>query len=334
MSPPPEPVSTPSPVADVLLHDGTIATIRRTVPDDLDALRGLHAGLGAESYRRRFFGTGTALAADYLHHLATAPDVIALVAEREGRTVALGTAEPVAEELAEVAFVVAEDCHGLGLGSLLLEHLAAEGRARGFTRFAAEVMSDNREMLDVFAHAGFAETHRTDRGTVELAMATDLTPLAVAAADAKERVAEAESLRPLLDPRSVAVVGVRSDGTGVGAALLRSIVEGGFDGGIAVVHPRLAGVEGIGVWRSFAEVPERVDLAVVAVPARQVLDVLSEAAAAGVRAAVVVSSGFEELGADGAQAQRAILDLARRHSMRVVGPNCLGIVSRAPGRLL
>jgi acyl-CoA synthetase (NDP forming)/GNAT superfamily N-acetyltransferase len=320
--------------ADVLLHDGTIATIRPMTAGDLEGIRELHARLGEQGYRWRFFGSGARLAEDYLHHLAAAGQTIALLAEQEGRPLALATAEPLGRDAAEVSFAVAENTRGLGLGSLLLEHLAAEGRRRGLARFIAHVMAENTGMLDVFGHAGFAEAHRNVHGTVELTLTTDLTMEALDAADAKERAAQAESLRPLLQPRSVAVAGVRVDGSGVGAAIVRSIVEGGFGGALAVVHPSLEGVEGIGVWRRFSDIPGQVDLAVVAVPARAVLEVLTDAAAAGVRAAVVVSAGFEELGAEGREAQRAILDLARRTSMRIVGPNCLGLLCHAPGELL
>lgn len=320
--------------ADVLLHDGTIATIRPMTHADIDAVRDLHAHLGEEGYRSRFFGSGPRLAEDYLHHLATSDRTIALLAEREGSALALGTAEPLAGDTAEVAFVVATPARGLGLGSLLLEHLAAEGRRRGITKFTADVMATNTEMLAVLAEAGFAETSRNERGTVVLSLDIDLVLEALAAADAKERAAQSESLLPLLHPRSIAVAGVRSDGTGVGAAILRSIVAGSFDGTVAVIHPRQATLAGVPAWRTFADVPDHVDLALVAVPAPAVLGVLTDAAAAGVRAAVVVSSGFQELGTEGRDLQREILELARRTSMRIVGPNCLGLLSQSPDTVL
>ncbi|MCA1981869.1 GNAT family N-acetyltransferase [Nocardioides nematodiphilus] len=298
--------------------------------DDREAVRDLHTRLGEDGYRSRFFGSGPRLAEDYVRHLATSDGTIALLAERDGGAVALGTAEPLGPDTAEVAFVVALPARGLGLGSLLLEHLAAAARRRGITRFTADVLSTNTEMLAVLADAGFAETSRNERGTVVLSLDIDLVLEALAAADAKERTAQAESLRPLLRPRSVAVAGVRSDGTGVGAAILRSIVAGSFDGAATVIDPSRTTIAGVPVWRTFADAPDPVDLAVVAVPAAAVLGVLTDAAAAGIRAAVVVSSGFEELGPDGRHLQREILDLARRASMRIVGPNCLGLLSQGP----
>lgn len=312
--------------ADVLLRDGTVAVVRSATPDDIAALERLHAGLSADNLRRRFFGAGPRLASDYLHHLAMSPQTVALVAERAGRLVALGTAEPAGEGCAEVAFVVADECHGLGLGSLLLEHLAAVARDHGVRRFVAEILPDNHEMLEVLSDAGFSDSMRIDAGTVRLELDTSLTGAALAAADARERVAEAESLRPLLHPGSVTVVGARRDGTGVGAAVIGSILRGGYPGRLDVVHPGVRSILGVRAWPTVAAVPHPVDLAIVAVPARSVLGTVEAAASAGVRAAVILSSGFEALGAEGRRTQQEILAAARRSSMRVVGPNCLGLL--------
>ncbi len=229
------------------------------------------------------------------------------------RVVALGTAEPVSADAAEVAFLVDEDLHGHGLGSLLLEHLAAACRDRGIRRFVAEVLADNHAMLGVFLDAGFEITqrlrgrHRPRRaGDRRLRRAPSPPPTT---ARAGPRPA---SSRPLLYPRSVAVTGVRRDGTGIGAAVLGSIQAGGFTGTLYVVHP--SGADGgrrARPPRASSTCPSRVDLAIVAVPAERVLDALRDAAEAGVPAAVVISSGFEEMGAEGAALQREMLDLAR-----------------------
>ncbi len=126
------------------------------------------------------------------------------------------------------------------------------------------------------------------------------------------------------------MTGVRRDGTGIGAAVLGSILAGGYTGTLHVVHPSGAVVAGVASSAHFTDLPDQVDLAIVAVPAARVLDALRDAAAAGVRTAVVISSGFEEMGAEGADLQREMLDLARSHSMRLVGPNCLGVMSNDP----
>ena len=322
---------TPGPApADVLLADGSVATIRRATPDDVTALDALHAGISDDNLRLRFFTVTRVAARAYVEHLASATDTLAMVVERAGVVVAVGTAEPAGPDVAEVAFLVEDSQHGLGLGSLLLEHLAAAGRERGVRRFVAEVLADNRAMLGVFADAGFTITRLAEGGEVHVEMDTVASAAALAAADERECRSEARSLQPLLYPRCVAVTGVRRDGSGVGAAILRSVVAGGFTGEVYAVHPRAAGVEGVAAFPRLVEVPATVDLVVVAVPADRVLATLEDAAEAGARAAVVVSSGFEELGAEGARMQREMLDLARRRSIRIVGPNCLGLMSNDP----
>jgi acyl-CoA synthetase (NDP forming)/GNAT superfamily N-acetyltransferase len=324
--------------ADVLLADGTVAVVRPVLPGDRAGLDDLHEGASLASLRLRFFATGRKAGHDYVEHLfdeAAAPGVTALVVTVRGRIVALGTAEQESPDVAEVAFLVAEDMHGHGMGGLLLEHLAAACRDRGVRRFVAEVLIDNHPMLRVFLDAGFEVTRQVaELGSVRLELGTGASARAVEAADGRESRAEARSLAPLLYPRSVAVTGVRRDGSGIGAAVLASIRAGGYTGSLHVVHPAgtvLAGaLAGVPSAARFVDLPEPVDLAILAVPAPRAIDALRDAVAAGAGAAVVISSGFEELGAEGAELQRAMLDLAREHSVRLVGPNCLGVMSNDP----
>ncbi len=318
--------------ADVLLTDGTVAVVRSVLLDDHQGLAALHEGVSVTSLRMRFFTVRREAGRNYVEHLfdPDQPTIASLVVTVRGRIVALGTAEPVSPDTAEVAFLVDEKMHGHGLGSLLLEHLAAVCRDRGIRRFVAEVLTENRAMLGVFLDAGFEISRTTDAGTTSVELGIAASARAVAAADVREGRSETRSLAPLLYPRSVAVTGVRRDGTGIGAAVLGSIRAGGYTGSLHVVHPGGAVVAGVASSTRFVDLPETVDLAIVAVPAQRVLDALGDAAAAGVPTAVVISSGFEEMGAEGAEMQRAMLDLARAHSMRLVGPNCLGVMSNDP----
>ncbi|WP_395695137.1 GNAT family N-acetyltransferase [Nocardioides sp.] len=316
--------------ADVLLTDGTVASIRPISAEDGPALTDLHDSIGPENVRLRFFSSSRVAGRQYVAHVLDSPDTLALVAERRGEVVALGTAEPVGAGTAEIAFLVADECHGLGIGSLLLEHLAAAGREHGVRRFTAEVLSENAVMLDILRHAGFDVTHRTEAGCVLVEMDTTASYDALRAADEREALTEARSLAPLLRPRSVAVVGARRSGSGVGAAVLRSIVSGGYTGTVHVVHPSAGSMRGVPAVRSLAELPVPADLVVVAVPAPQVVDVLRDAAAAQCRGAVVISAGFAEAGPEGAALQQEVLEIARASSMRVVGPNCLGILNTHP----
>ena len=321
------------PAADVLLADGTVAVIREVRPADRPGLEALHDEASAASLRLRFFATSRRAGRDYVAHLfegGGADTMASLVATVHDRVVALATAERVGPDAAEVAFMVADSLRGRGVGSLLLEHLAAAARDQGVRRFVAEVLAENTRMLRVFLDAGFEISRETEEGTVHVEMGTTASARAVAAADEREFLSEARSLAPLLYPGSVAVTGVRRDGTGVGAAVLDSIGSGGFTGRLCVVHPQAEAVDGVTAYPRLTDVPFHLDLVVVAVPAERVLDTIRDAATAGASSAVVISSGFEELGGVGKDIQREMLRIARDHSMRLVGPNCLGLMSNHP----
>ena len=321
------------PAADVLLADGTVAVIREMRPDDRPGLEALHESASDASLRLRFFATSRRAGLDYVAHLfegGGADTMASLVATVHGRIVALATAERVGPDVAEVAFLVADSLRGRGVGSLLLEHLAAAARDQGVRRFVAEVLAENSRMLHVFLDAGFEITRHTEEGTVHVEMGTTASARAVAAADEREFSSEARSLAPLLYPGSVAVTGARRNGTGVGAAVLRSIREGGFAGEHCVEHPQADTIDGVTAHPRLVDVPGHLDLVVVAVPADRVLDTIRDAAAAGASSAVVISSGFDEMGGAGHEMQREMLRVARDHSMRLVGPNCLGLMSNHP----
>jgi acyl-CoA synthetase (NDP forming)/GNAT superfamily N-acetyltransferase len=330
LSAPPQTESALPGPADVVLADGRLGVIRRLEPGDGVAIHALHEQTSDDALRMRFFNVSRPAAHAYVEHVLADPDTIALVAEVGGRLVALATAEPTGPDSSEVALLVADDHHGQGLGTLLLEHLFALARDRGIRRIEAEVLVENHAMLRVLADTGFELTQYPDRGVVMVNLQTAGNPKAQEAADRREFSAESRSLAPLLAPRSVAVAGVRSDGTGVGAAVLRAIVETGFVGSVAVVHPRLKTVSGVHAYPSFGDLPVPVDLAVIAVPAEASARTLEDAAAAGVPAAVVISSGFGELGPAGTALQRQLSVVARTRGIRLVGPNCLGMLANDP----
>ncbi len=317
--------------ADVLLADGTIAVIRSLRADDRDAVLALHESVSVDTLRLRFFSPSREAGRHYVAHLF-APDntrSAALVALVRGRVAGLATAELLSPDSAEVAFLVADEDRGRGVGSLLLEHLAALGRRHGVSRFEAEVLGDNYGMLRVFRAAGFAATRRTVEGEVEVELRTDASREAVEAADRREWRAAARSLRPLLHPRSVAVVGVRRSAGGFGHGVLQAIRGSSYAGTLHVVHPEAASIDGLPAIRSLAELEEPVDLVVVAVPADGVADVLHDAAANGAGAAVVISSGFSGTGSG--ERRHELLELARSSSLRLVGPNSQGVLDNGDG---
>ena len=217
-----------------------------------------------------------------------------------------------------MAFVVSDEQQGRGIGTVLLEHLAAAARERGITRFVAETLARNRQMLGVFRAAGFAERTR-HRGRRRSRRAADRTHRrARAAVEAREHHAEAASVARVLTPRSVAVIGASRNPDTVGHQALRNLLAGGFDGPVYPVNPGAEQVASVKAYPTVLDVPGAVDLAVVAVPAAAVIDVVRQCAAKGVAGVVVLSAGFGEVGEVGAQAE--LRDVARRNGMRLVGP--------------
>jgi len=312
--------------ADVLLSDGGLAVVRTLRPDDAEAVHALHEGVSDEALWMRFFSVARGAAHHYVDHVLTSPETLALVAEVDGSIVALATAEPIAEHVCEVAFLVDDSHRGQGLGTLLLEHLAAEARDKGFGQFEARVLPANAHMLNVFTDAGFHIDRSRDGDDVLLRVDTAVTPEVQAAADRREFAAESHSLTPLLAPSGVVLYGARRDGSGIGSAVLSAIQQGGYGGTLAVVHPATPELPGVQVRATARDVTGPVDLAVIAVPAEAAVAALEDAASAGIHAVVVISSGFGEMGAEGAALQHQLAIAGRRHGIRMVGPNCLGMV--------
>jgi acyl-CoA synthetase (NDP forming)/GNAT superfamily N-acetyltransferase len=321
---------TMSSTADVLLSDGGLAVVRSLEPGDGAALHDLHERASDDALWLRFFSVSRGTAHRYVDHVLTSPGTIALIAEIDGRIAALGTAEPIGEEACEVAFLVSDEHRGRGLGTLLLEHLAAEARDRGVAHFEARVFRSNHRMLEVFADAGFQVDRRYEGDEEVVRMDTVVTPAIQAAADRREFAAERRSLAPLLNPTSVVVYGVRRDGSGIGGAVVTAIKDGGYAGGLTVVHPSAPEVLGVSAHPTAQQASQPIDLAVIAVPAEGVVAALEDAASAGARGAVVISSGFREMGERGAELQQQLVLCARRHGIRVVGPNGLGLISNDP----
>jgi acyl-CoA synthetase (NDP forming)/GNAT superfamily N-acetyltransferase len=271
------------------------------------------------------------VARDYAH--ADGDARVTLLAHLDGRVVAVAGYDRLNEPMAaEVAFAVADEMHGRGLATRLLEQLAEIAASRSITRFDAAVMAGNRAMLGVFAGAGFDTRRQTDYGEVYLTL--DLRPTERYEERRADRthVAAVASLRPLLAPASVAVVGASDREDSVGGAIYRDIVGGGFAGVAVPVHPDGGVVASARAARSLSELPEAPELAVVAVPAAEVLGVVHEAARCGVRALLVVSAGFSDSDEpEGREREEAVLDAVRAHGLRLVGPNALGVVNTEPG---
>ncbi|TDC91379.1 GNAT family N-acetyltransferase [Actinomadura sp. 7K507] len=317
--------------ADVVLSDGGTAHLRPIRPGDGDLLRDFHARLSPESIYYRFFSPRPHLSDRDVEHFTTVDHDrrAALIATIGEVMVAVVRYDLLSDrpETAEVAFLV-EDAHqGRGLGPVLLEHIAAAARERGVRRFVASVLPDNRRMTRVFREAGYRAEQRFEEGVIELVLDLEPTDTSMEVMSAREHRAESRSIQRLLFPRSVAVIGASRAEHSVGQTVLRNLLAGDFSGPVDPVHQTAVAVAGVRAYASVLDIPDDVDLAVVAVRADAVHEVVEQCASKGVRGLIVVSSGFGEIGDEGRARQEELVRLARAYGMRVVGPNCLGIAN-------
>jgi len=307
--------------------------LRPICPEDADGLVGLMDRSSEQTRYFRFFGPMKRLSAKDLHRFSHVDHVnrVAFVLLLGDQLIGVGRYDrmPGTDE-AEVAFLI-EDAHqGRGLGSVLLEHLAAAARERGIQRFVAEVLAQNSRMVRVFLDAGYQATRSYEDGVVHLTFPIAQSETALAVAYEREQRSESRSIARLLTPTSVAVVGASNDEGKIGNALLRHLLGYGFAGPVYPVNPGVRHVRGVPAYPDIESIPGDVDLAVVAVPAEEVAGVVEACRRKQVRGLVVVSGGFGETGPDGRTAEAALVRSARASGMRVVGPNCLGIVNTDP----
>jgi acetyl coenzyme A synthetase (ADP forming)-like protein len=322
-----------APVADVILRDGSTLRLRPPVVDDEQSLLAFFAALSPESRYQRFHGFPHLDAA--LIHRTIGPDwvergaLLGTLASPDGeRVVALGSYVRLRDpSAAEVAFAVADGFRGRGVGTRLLERLAERAAAAGIRRFVAEVLTDNAAMLRVFQDAGYTITRRASAGEVEVELELASTERLRARVAERDHVAVTASLEPFFRPRTVAVVGASPRRGSIGGELFRNVLAGDFAGAAYPVNRNAQPVAGVRAYSAVAEIPEPIELAVVCVPGAYVLTAAGEALAAGVRALCVISAGFSETGAAGAERQEELLALVRSHGARLLGPNCLGIAS-------
>ncbi|MFF5549265.1 bifunctional acetate--CoA ligase family protein/GNAT family N-acetyltransferase [Streptomyces olivaceoviridis] len=331
--------------ADVVLRDGGTARIRPITVDDADRLVSFYEQVSDESKYYRFFAPYPRLSAKDVHRFTHHDfvDRVGLAATIGGEFIAtvrydrIGTggmpASAPADE-AEVAFLVQDAHQGRGVASALLEHIAAVARERGIRRFAAEVLPANTKMIKVFTDAGYTQKRSFEDGVVRLEFDLEPTDRSLAVQRAREQRAEARSVRRLLAPGSVAVVGVGRAPGGVGRGVLGNLRDAGYPGALYAVNTAfpddLKEVDGVPAHRSVRDIDGHVDLAVVAVPAAYVPAVVAECGEHGVQGLVVLSAGYAESGPEGRERQRALVRAARAYGMRIIGPNAFGIINTAP----
>jgi acetyl coenzyme A synthetase (ADP forming)-like protein len=320
---------------DVILRDGSTLRLRAPTDAGRQPLVRFFEGLSPRSLYLRFHGTPTV--DERLVDPVLDPDwvdrgsLVGSVTEGgEERIVALANYVRLRDPLsAEVAFTVADDYQGRGIGTRLLEQLAARAAAEGIERFIGEVMADNAAMIHVFEGVGFEVTRALSGGEVEMTFPIAPTADYASRVEARDHTAVVASLRPFFEARSVAVLGASARRGTIGGELFRNILDAEFTGAAYPVNRNGESVAGVRGYGSVADIPDPIDLAVVCLPAAAVLEAVEAVLEAGVRAVCVISAGFAEVGSEGVERQNALLALVRAHGARLLGPNCLGISSAA-----
>ncbi|MGW7517068.1 GNAT family N-acetyltransferase [Streptomyces sp. NPDC054796] len=325
--------------ADVVLRDGGTARIRPIAPDDAERLVSFYERVSDESKYYRFFAPYPRLSDRDVHRFTHHDyvDRVGLAATVGGEFIGLvrydridGTGRPASApaDEAEVAFLVRDDHQGRGVASALLEHIGAVARERGIRRFSAEVLPANNKMIKVFTDAGYSQKRSFEDGSVHLTFDLEPTERSLAVMRAREQRAEAHSVGRLLAPGCVAVIGAGRNPGGAGRAVLESLRAAGYAGRTYAVNTALpegrTELGGVPAYRSVGELPESVDLAVVAVPAAAVTQVVKDCGEHGTQGLVVLSADF------GRDEQRELVRLARSYGMRIIGPNAFGLMNTAP----
>jgi acetate---CoA ligase (ADP-forming) len=318
--------------ADVVLRDGSTVGLRPVRPTDEGALLELFEGLDPTSQAFRFFSGAVDL--PRVARLMASVDYetrYGLLAWRNGdeRPIGHGVYVEVAAGRAEVAFAVAPEAQGHGLGTILLAHLAEAAGENGISSFVAEVLPHNHRMIEMFRESGFPVEIESTPGGLRVEFPTSLSAEAIARFEERDRLAARAAVAGFLEPRSIALVGAsRRRGT-VGGEVLHNLIESGFAGPVFPVNPVAESVQSIRAFPSVEAIPGEVDLAVLAVKAEATAGVARECAAKGARSLVVLSAGFAETGPDGARRERELLAVCRDAGIRLIGPNCLGVLNAA-----
>jgi len=320
---------------DIVLRDGSTVHIRPARPEDQDLLEDYFMDLSDESRRLRFGGASVelreqasrAVTIDYVDHLT----LLAFAGVEKPRVV--GGAQYIREPRsvrAEVAMSTADRLQGRGLASILIAQLAQAAAEHGIRFFFAEVLPENHKMIDVFRRTGFRVSIHAKPGVVVVEFPTSITEEALESYGDRERTAAANAVRTFLAPSSVAVIGASRDPDTIGGRLLKNILGQPFAGVVYPVNPNAQHVQAVSAFPTVIDIPDKVELAIVAVPAVQVIEVARQCAEKGVKGLVVISAGFSETDDVGRARQHELVKICRATGMRLIGPNCMGLINTDP----
>jgi acetate---CoA ligase (ADP-forming) len=317
----------------VVLRDGSTVTVRPIRTEDAAELATFYTELSLESRVFRFFAAVANADASIQRMVSvdyTASYGLVAVAGAKSRIVGHAMYVQIAPRRAEMALAIADAYQGRGLGTILLGQLAEAAAAAGLDMFEAVVRPENHRMLQMLRESGFPVHARSEPGEVHADLPTRLTADGVLQFEDRERLAAVAAVTHILAPTSVAVIGASRQAGSIGEAVVHNLIANGYHGPLYPVNPAATEIDGIPAFPSVLAIPGEVELAVITVPAAVVASVARECAEKGVRGLVVISAGFGEAGADGIALQLELLDICRQAGMRLVGPNCMGVINTAP----
>jgi acetyl coenzyme A synthetase (ADP forming)-like protein len=314
---------------DVALKDGSLVHVRRATADDAPGLAEFLDGISAATLSSRFQGKITG-ADERLDEIAPSSRRFTLVAEREHRIIAEADYVLTESGAADAGVLVTDAFHRKGLGTILLAQLSQAAADSGITRFTITTPATAHYRLTFVEEMGYPVHVGAAPGFVRVTFPTSITPTGLRAFERGEAVAAAAAVSRFLNARSVAVVGASRDRSSIGGALFANIMEGGFKGPVYPVNKEASYVQSVTAYKSVVDCPGKVDLAFIVVPARFVLQAVRDCATKGVPAIVVIASGFAEVGGNGHELQEELVQICRESGIRIIGPNCMGIVNTDP----
>jgi acetate---CoA ligase (ADP-forming) len=314
---------------DVVLRDGSLAHVRPVRSEDQSLLVRFIENLSTETFYLRFLHEVTPEEAVKVMMPGTGR--FALLVMREGMVIGHAVyAITIPEKVAEAAVVVADAYQGKGLGTILLGQLTQAAIAAGISMLEAQVAPENAQMLQVLRELGFPTVLKSEPGFIRVTFPVSILPEALERFEQREAVAAVAAMEKFFRPRGVAVIGASRKRGGISGELFRNILEAGFQGPVYPVNARADVVQSVVAYRSVCDCPGPVDLAFIVVPASAVLNVARDCSRKDVRALVVISAGFAESGEGGSRLQQELVEICRTTGMRLIGPNCMGIINTDP----
>lgn len=315
------------------LRDGRVVVVRPVLGTDAAGIEGFWRRLDAPA-RRRFVELAQLAPDDPGGAAVIQPGrgagVIALEEGPATRTVGLARYQRIAADAAQFLVFVDASYRRAGLGTVLVRRLAEAARHAGLRRLVSDVSTNDVSVLRLLADLGLDYQEQTTGENVHASFAVQETDEYLDAVLADQRAGARIALEPFLRPGSIAVVGASENKASIGGLLFGHLLASGFGGALYPVNPHHDAVQGVRAYPDLSSCPVPPDLVLVVVPASAVAGIIDEAGAVGVRAACVISAGFAEVGGEGRALQDDLVRRARAAGVRLIGPNCMGLLNGGP----